>query len=1176
MNTTPKLAKACIAVLTALAAQSAHAAEEAEQTEVKENKTETIEVTGYRGSILRSISEKRNAGTIVDSIFAEDIGKNTDQNIADALSRVTGVSVQTEDGEGTVISVRGATPDWNNVSLNGVTLTSGGENQAVDLSVFSSDILSSINVYKTSSADHDEGSLGANVVLNTVKPLNVKNERITGEIQGRYNQFADETDYKVSGSIIKKFFDDRFGLALTASDETDFIRRDQIGGDWQTPYIAVDVRAGGARDTEGNLITEDMKAIVRQTIGYELHQNAHERQTVNAGLQFIPGENTDIQLDLSYTKKRVLQDNHKISVKAPNQSNTEFDNFADDPQQDWWVVDTETNTLVKYLNRHGGGSFGRTQGGNETETKTGTLKIQHYFTDDLKVNITGGYSRSDYESLPNSTVSTANWGTIPRQVLDATPLELLEPVGYDCTGGDKCQFVVATEDYTYVPGGVNNNESNVATGGFNPLDPYASHIGYTSSVDSSTVDINKSLYVDFDWSVDFAGIHKVEFGAKISQRDKDVYRGQKQFSGADETVFDAEGRPVSGQNTSDIYVVDILDQGKLPVDDFMQDLVGHRSEYSEDFLAGWGLINANKAFEEIFGLNDFSIEVDESASRRMVQDNHSLYSKFNFSYLDDRLTGDIGLRYVHTEVESPSGTSAAKFFEGDRIFTGHELIANGLFDDSNSACPPNQGNNRTIRIDGTYELAPGEIFVINPNAGGEGDGVLTGAAADSGDVTVVPNFYPCYDPNMAIINVAGDTSDSMYLGPETAVPKGYDGRSWWQNYRHADTSTQKRFDDGREQRGYTSSGYSENQMWLPSLNLNYAISNEVIGRFAISKTMARPAFDDLRPNWTYTENVWGEFSTFNAPNPNLKPLESRNLDLSLEWYFEKESQLSVAFFDKDMTDIPETVQSRFYLRDLRRAYDLTEVDIDEVLIPQEEGIVPGQDIQLNDELTVQCMPDRIVQDKLKDSFTLGCEDVRVTSYRNSAGAYTRGLEFTYRQAYSFLPGIWSGLGSNINYTYQRSESEPERLIVAGIDTGKDLKALPQSYTPEHTVNTAFYWQKFGHSIKLTHRYNTLQLVRRGDQGGAVWQDAKESLDFSAVYKLNNHVSFTFNALNLTDDTVRTFFTSTDMDLGMVNDQGEPVLFDEGNAITNSAADTSRTITEYQLGRRYRLGVRVNF
>ncbi|EWH08971.1 TonB-dependent receptor [Catenovulum agarivorans DS-2] len=1158
-----------LSILFAASTQTALAAEaekdEKEQAK-KSDEAEVIEVTGYRGSVLKSIFEKRNAQGIVDSIFAEDIGKNTDQNIADALSRVTGVTVQSEDGEGTVITVRGANPDMNNIQLNGITLTSADPNQSVDLSAFSSDILSSINVYKTAAADHDEGSLGATVVLNTAKPLNQAKERTNVEIQGRYNDLAGAADRKISGSISRKFFDETLGVIVTASDEIDNVRKDQIGGDWLTPYQVKKVRAGGARDLDGNIIEDESYAIIRKSISYELHRNQRKRQTVNLGLQFLPTENSDLQLDLTYTKQEVQRDNHKVGVNAPNTSNADYENLETDPQHDWWVINTDSHTLVKSLNRYGGGSFGRNRGGDLNKTKGATLSFSQYITDDIKVDLKAGIMRTEFESLPNSNVNTANWGTIPRPVLEKTPLELLEPVGYDCTGGQKCQFVTSTQDYIYVPGGNNDNESNIATGGFNPLDPYASHVGYVASSDNKTIDTNKTLFLDVDWNLDVAGINKLEFGVKVSQRDKDVYTGYQQFQGADQTVFDKEGKPVSGQSTADIYVVDILDDGDLPVDNFMENLVGSRPEYSDEFLKGWGLIDSKKAFDEIFGLKDFSIKVDESQSRNTIQDNYSAYTKLNFSYLNDRLTGNVGVRFVHTEVESPIGVSTMKFFDGDRIFTAHELIANGLFDDSNPACPSNSGANREIRIDGTYTLSGNEIFDDTPVESPED-------YLQAGDT--VPNLYPCYEPFIAEITDKADKTNS-FLNYDVPVPTTHEGRSWWQNYRHTDISTQRRFNDGRDQRLYSSSGQGESDLWLPSLNLNYAVNEKLIARFAVSKTMTRPNFDDLRPGWSFNENVWGDFSRMSAPNPKLKPLTSRNLDLSLEWYFDQSGQLSLALFDKDMKNFIETIESDFYVRDVRYDTGITALDIDEVLLPYNEEYKAGMDLTNVGGESVQCMPDRIVQDKLKNSFTLGCEPVRVVAKRNGKTAYTRGIELAYLQSFDFLPGELSGLGVNFNYTYQESGTEAENFSLGGIDTGKKLKPLPLPFTPKHTTNTAVYWEKYGHSMKFTYRYNSIQLVDRGPAGGANWQDAKGSLDFSAVYKLRDNIAITFNALNLTDENIRTFFTSNDLDLGLTDADGNAIPYDEGNPMDDSSVDTSRTVQEYRVGKRYRLGVRIDF
>ena len=101
-------------------------AAEAEKDPDKEQQIEVIEVTGFKGSLRKAMNAKRFSEGVSDSIHAEDVGKSTDQNIADALSRVTGVTVQEgEGGEGTRISVRGAGPSLNQISMNGVALTGG-------------------------------------------------------------------------------------------------------------------------------------------------------------------------------------------------------------------------------------------------------------------------------------------------------------------------------------------------------------------------------------------------------------------------------------------------------------------------------------------------------------------------------------------------------------------------------------------------------------------------------------------------------------------------------------------------------------------------------------------------------------------------------------------------------------------------------------------------------------------------------------------------------------------------------------------------------------------------------------------------------------------------------------------------------------------------------------------
>ena len=126
----------------------------------KDDDIEVIEVLGIKGSIQESLNNKRYAEEILDSISAEDIGQMPDENIAEALQRVSGISLsRADDGEGQSVQIRGDSS--NNIEINGQTVVGSGENpRAVNLTDIPSELFSKIEVLKTSSADRIEGSIG--------------------------------------------------------------------------------------------------------------------------------------------------------------------------------------------------------------------------------------------------------------------------------------------------------------------------------------------------------------------------------------------------------------------------------------------------------------------------------------------------------------------------------------------------------------------------------------------------------------------------------------------------------------------------------------------------------------------------------------------------------------------------------------------------------------------------------------------------------------------------------------------------------------------------------------------------------------------------------------------------------------------------------------------------------
>ena len=145
-----------------------------------------IIVVGTRASLQSAISRKRNAGTVVDSIVADDIASFPDKNIGDSLARVTGVQLSREFGEGNQISIRGVEPDLNRVEINGVGQSSALGARAGDFREFASELVKSIDDNKGYQAKLTEGGLGGTVLIETRKPLELKQGVATVNLSGQH------------------------------------------------------------------------------------------------------------------------------------------------------------------------------------------------------------------------------------------------------------------------------------------------------------------------------------------------------------------------------------------------------------------------------------------------------------------------------------------------------------------------------------------------------------------------------------------------------------------------------------------------------------------------------------------------------------------------------------------------------------------------------------------------------------------------------------------------------------------------------------------------------------------------------------------------------------------------------------------------------------------------------
>lgn len=209
------------------AAKAAPASEESQaETAKKEDARELEEiVVTYRESLNQALDEKREKVGQVDIIKAEDIGKFPDLNLAESLQRIPGVAITRDAGEGRNISVRGLGPQFTRIRINGIealatgggTDASGGVNRGrgFDFNVFASELFNSIAVNKTSSADVDEGSLGATVDLQTARPFDYPGFTAVASAQASYGDLSGDVDPRTAALISNTWADGRFGALLS-------------------------------------------------------------------------------------------------------------------------------------------------------------------------------------------------------------------------------------------------------------------------------------------------------------------------------------------------------------------------------------------------------------------------------------------------------------------------------------------------------------------------------------------------------------------------------------------------------------------------------------------------------------------------------------------------------------------------------------------------------------------------------------------------------------------------------------------------------------------------------------------------------------------------------------------------------------------------------------------------
>jgi iron complex outermembrane recepter protein len=281
------VAIACSLVLVAMAG------------EVYAQATEQVIVSGIRKGIEDAISVKKNSDNIVEAISAEDIGKLPDTTIAESISRLPGVAAQRDKatGKASAVSVRGLSPDFNGVLLNGREQVSNGDSRGVLLDQYPAELISQVLVYKTPDAGLIGQGLASTIDNRTVNPLNFSKRTVAANYRtvkssiGAGDGIPEGKGNRISLSYIDQYADRTVGLALG------FTRLDDKGGG-QAKF-----NSWGGWTPETEINGSKYKAIGGFTSDVE--QRNEKRDGAMAVLQFKPNKNFETTFDVFYSKGEV-------------------------------------------------------------------------------------------------------------------------------------------------------------------------------------------------------------------------------------------------------------------------------------------------------------------------------------------------------------------------------------------------------------------------------------------------------------------------------------------------------------------------------------------------------------------------------------------------------------------------------------------------------------------------------------------------------------------------------------------------------------------------------------------------------------------------------------------------------------------------------------------------------
>ncbi len=1058
-----------LTVLSALHASWAQEAPTAQEQETEDEEVvETIEVKGIRGNLQSAQNLKRFSDTVIDSITADDIGTLPDRSVLEAIQRLPGVSIERFAGpddpdhfsvEGSGAIIRGMTQTRS--EFNGRDSFTANSGRGLSFQDVSPELMGGVDIYKNQTADMIEGGIGGTVSLRTRKPFDSDGRVIAFSGDYSYGDLAEKGSPTFSGLYSDRFDLDEngeLGFLVNYANSQLYGESHGIQSDAYVQAYARDLAGAEAfvgDDNNGTVWLPNASNLLnkfddRKREGFaSTLQWESEDETLLATMQYIRSD-----ASLSWHEQAVKYQGGYYNIdnrrtRALEGTEFEFDDnglFGSGTMvqgvDGWRASDGNNDRVIRSWETGGRPQFGYPYQFDSRVKQTDTLvedlsfNLEWMATEALQLVGDVQYIKAK-TSDDDVVVHTGAFAGQTYDVTGSTPtMTLLEPYfGYRDANPDVYAGGVYP-GFTDDPAG-DTNYFQDPTSYFlrSAMDHWERSEG-----DSIATRLDGTYYLESD------GIFtSVQAGVRYAEREQTVRSTSwnwgslaPEFTGAAPAGW-LDTIPVDPSN---FELVDWSDFHGGGVANIPGNQTIHATEaYVRSIINGARpFMSAGGTWEpypDRAGVDDKYGIFTPGEVNITNETNKAIYLRVNFEGNGDlRYSGNVGLRYVRLN---------------------RDAIGAVTFPDLNpDFLPPESLQGAPLTAEIVTNWISDQI-----NAG-----------------------------NYANVEEVLEAEENRWIGDQL-------------NYLSA---SERAFGNDAEERLSAKTDFS---MVLPSFNFKMEVADDLIARFAYSKAVALPDMSEIRnratlgaepvqavrpisnpdpdnppePGSNLIQSAYVPAWTGSGGNPYLKPMESSQYDIALEWYFAEVGQLSVTYFHKDLKN-----------------YFIQGASVQEYTNP-----TTGQS-----------------------------QNVLVSSTTNGGKGTMDGVEVAYQQFYDMLPEPFNGLGIQATYTYIDASGVPNNEIDVEdeswlgddyTDTGirVSLDNVPLQGQSKHTANLVAMYEKNGWSARLAYNWRSRYLLTTRDviSKAPLFYNDIGQLDGSIFYNWNEHLTIGIQGTNLTDSQSET-------------------------------------------------------